>query len=237
MIGLIILVIVCSITYSIEIIFGLGGTILMLPLLTWYFDAKTLVIYSVVPQIMVAAIGLYYSPRTVDRRFLSGMLLFAILGAAAGIAAFTHVSGGQFKILLGLAVLAAGIYLITAPQVFRIAPATGRALDVAAGFSQGLFGISGPVSMTRLLGTFTDKTIVRNAGFAFFLSLNIARGIFYWVTGSVDPMVVTMALVSMPALAAALLVANRLHFQLRQETFRRVAAWLIALGGISILLN
>jgi hypothetical protein len=50
-------------------------------------------------------------------------------------------------------------------------------------------------------------------------------------------MVVTMALVSMPALAAALLVANRLHFQLRQETFRRVAAWLIALGGISILLN
>ena len=45
MIGLIILVIVCSITYSIEIVFGLGGTILMLPLLTWYFDAKTLVIH------------------------------------------------------------------------------------------------------------------------------------------------------------------------------------------------
>ncbi len=98
MISLIILVIVCAITYSVEIVFGLGGTILMLPLLTWFFDAKTLVIYSVVPQIMVASIGLYRSPRTVDRRFLYGMLVFAALGTVAGIAAFAHVSGGQFKV-------------------------------------------------------------------------------------------------------------------------------------------
>lgn len=237
MTSLIILVIICAITYSVEIVFGLGGTILMLPLLTWFFDAKTLVIYSVVPQILVASIGLYYSPRTVDRRFLVAMLAFAAIGAVAGIAAFSHVSGGQFRVLLGFAVLAAGAYLLAAPSALRIAPAAGRALDIAAGFSQGFFGISGPISMTRLLGTFPDKTVVRNMGFAFFLSLNIVRGASYWITGSLDAQVVTMAAVSIPVLGAVLLVANGLHFRLRQSTFRRVAAWLIALGGVSILFH
>ena len=237
MISLIILVIVCAITYSVEIVFGLGGTILMLPLLTWFFDAKTLVIYSVVPQIMVASIGLYRSPRTVDRRFLCGMLLFAALGTVAGIAAFAQVSGAQFKVLLGFAVLAAGVYLTAVPGVFRISPAMGRVLDVAAGFSQGFFGISGPISMTRLLGTFPDKTVVRNMGFAFFLSLNVVRGVSYWISGSLDEQVVTMSVVSIPVLAAVLLAANGLHFRLKESTFRRVAAGLIVLGGLSILFH
>ena len=35
--------------------------------------------------------------------------------------------------------------------------AMGRALDIAAGFSQGFFGISGPISMTRLLGSSAGK--------------------------------------------------------------------------------
>jgi uncharacterized membrane protein YfcA len=60
--ALIILTIVCVLTYSFEIVFGLAGTVLMLPLLSHLYPPKTLVIYSVVPQILVARHGLVRSP-------------------------------------------------------------------------------------------------------------------------------------------------------------------------------
>ena len=63
--SLILLTLVCIFTYTFEIVFGLAGTILLLTLLTWLYDAKTLVIYSTLPQILVGTIGLARSPRTV----------------------------------------------------------------------------------------------------------------------------------------------------------------------------
>ena len=71
--ALIILTIVCALTYTFEIVFGLAGTILMLPLLSFLFPVKTLVVYSVLPQILVAVIGLVRSPKKVDRKFLAGL--------------------------------------------------------------------------------------------------------------------------------------------------------------------
>ena len=88
MLPLIILTLVCALTYSFEIVFGLAGTILMLPVLSFFFDTKTLVIYSILPQILVAVIGLARSPRTVKLEFLAKMLLFATLGALAGLYLF-----------------------------------------------------------------------------------------------------------------------------------------------------
>jgi len=47
--ALIVLTLVCALTYTFEIVFGLAGTILMQPLLSFLCDARTLVIYSVLP--------------------------------------------------------------------------------------------------------------------------------------------------------------------------------------------
>ena len=82
------LILVCVLTYSFEIVFGLAGTILMLALLSSMFDPKILVIYSVLPQILVGGIGLLRSPSTVNVEFLLGMLGFAALGTIAGLSLF-----------------------------------------------------------------------------------------------------------------------------------------------------
>ena len=69
--ALALLTLVCVLTYTFEIVFGLAGTILMLPLplLSHLYPPKTLVIYSVVPQILVAAIGLVRSPKKADAQW------------------------------------------------------------------------------------------------------------------------------------------------------------------------
>ena len=180
MISLAILTLVCVLTYSFEIVFGLAGTILMLPLLSFLYDTKTLVIYSVLPQILVAAIGLMRSPKKVGGQFMVGMLSFAGLGAIAGFALFYYFSASVFQMLLASAITAAGLFLVIAPHRAKFNSAGMRVMDTLAGTSQALFGISGPF------------------------------------------------------LAVTLWFGNQLHLHINERVFRRVVAWMILLGGMSL---
>ncbi len=228
---------VCSLTYSFEIIFGLAGTILMLATLTLFYSAKTLVVYSVLPQILVGTIGLARSPRTVRIGFLSGMLAFASLGGAIGLFLFYRVPASVFHYLLATLITLAGLHLVMGPRRLRLRPAGGRILDTLAGTSQALFGISGPIAMTRLLATFGDKTIVRNYALAFFLALNILRATGYLLTHTITPQIGRLMLYSGPFVATALWFSNHLHFRVNETLFRRGAAWIILASGLSMLLH
>jgi uncharacterized protein len=234
MLALIALTIVCILTYTFEIVFGLAGTVVLLAVLTWLYDAKTLVIYSAMPQILVAGIGLLRSPRTVRLEVLTGMLVFAGMGAVAGLYLFYQFPLPLFQMLLAAAITLFGTYLVVSPNRFRLTPAVARSLDTLAGFSAALFGISGPVTMTRLMATFSDKTIIRNYAFAFFLSLNLFRVGGYVLNGTFTRPILEMMLISGPFIAVALWHSNQLHFHVNEKLFRRVVAWVVLLGGLSL---
>lgn len=237
MLPVIILTVVCILTYSFEIVFGLAGTILMLPLLSFWFDAKTLVIYSTLPQILVGGIGLMRSPRTVELAFLAKMLGFATLGGVAGLYLFYQFSVTVFHNLLAGAITLFGLFLVVAPGRLMLSPWAARIFDTLAGVSQALFGISGPIAMTRLLGSFQDKTVVRNYALAFFLCLNLFRVGGYVMNMTFTREILVMMLVSGPFLVLALWFANHLHFRINERLFRRVIAWIILLGGLSLFVR
>lgn len=237
MLPLIALTVVCALTYSFEIVFGLGGTLMMLPLLGLLFDTKTLVIYSTLPQILVGTIGIARSPRTVELRYLAGMLGFAALGGTAGTWLFYHLDAPLFRRALATTIAVFGVYLLIAPRRLRLPPWGARVFDGMAGVSQSLFGISGPIAMTRLLASFDDKTVVRNYALAFFLAMNVLRAGGYAVAGLIDATVVRMMLVSAPGLAIALWFANDLHPTVSERLFRRAVAWAIVAGGVSMFLH
>jgi uncharacterized membrane protein YfcA len=234
MLALAVLTLVCALTYGVEIVFGLAGTILMLPVMSFFYDTKTLVVYSCLPQILVGVIGLARSPRTVELPVLGRMLAAAAIGAVVGFAVFYALPETVFRALLAAVVIFFGIYLVVAPARLRLAPAAARALDALAGASQALFGISGPIAMTRLLASFRDKLSVRNYALAFFLSLNLLRAGTYLVNGTITSEIATMMAASALPLALTLWYANHLHFRVREERFRRVVAWLILLGGLTL---
>jgi len=234
MFALIVLTIVCILTYTFEIVFGLAGTVILLTALTWLYDAKTLVIYSAMPQILVASIGLLRSPRTVRLDVLAGMLVSAGLGAVLGLYLFYQFPLSLFQLLLAATITLFGVYLVVAPNRLRLTPALARSLDALAGFSAALFGISGPVAMTRLMATFSDKTIVRNYALAFFLALNLFRVGGYLLNGTFTQPILEMMLVSGPFIAVALWYSNQLHFRVNEKMFRRVVAWVVLFGGLSL---
>ena len=235
--ALILLTLVCIVTYTFEIVFGLAGTILLLTLLTWLYDAKTLVIYSTLPQILVGAIGLARSPRTVRWPVLAGMLGFAGLGGIVGLYLFYRVPAGLFQLLLAAVITLSGLWLVLAPGRLRLTPLSAHALDTLAGVSQALFGISGPVAMTRMLASFPDKTTVRNYALAFFLALNLFRAAGYLLNGTFTADNGLMMLFTGPFIALALWFGNRLHFRVNEQRFRQVVAWVILAGGVSLFIH
>jgi len=232
--ALALLTVVSAITYSFEIVFGLAGTVMMLLVMSHFYDAKSLVIYSCLPQILVGTIGLIRSPRTVQVGYLARMLGFATLGAFAGLWLFYYFSADTFHVLLASAISLFGLYLVAFPSRIRIGPVAARALDMFAGASQALFGISGPIAMTRLLGTFDHRTVVRNYALAFFLALNLFRLGGYLVNGTIDSEIQRMMAVAGPVLAVVLWFSNRLHFHVNEVAFRRVVAWAVLAGGLSL---
>ncbi len=232
--ALIILTLVCALTYTFEIVFGLAGTILMIPLLSFLFPVKTLVVYSVLPQVLVATIGIMRSPKKIDRKFLGGMLVFAFMGAVVGFTLFYNVSSETFRVLLAAGITATGLFMVIAPHRAKFNPAGLRAMDTLAGTSQALFGISGPIAMTRLLATYRDKNTVRHYAFAFFLAMNSLRAIEYSIHGTYTEEILWMMAVSAPFLAVTLWFSNQLHLHINERMFRKVVAWMILVGGFSL---
>ena len=237
MLALILLTLVCILTYSFEIVFALAGTVLMLPLMSAFYDTKTLVIYSVLPQILVALIGLARTRVTVDLKFLAGMLLFAGFGAIAGFALFYYFSADVFQVLLASAITATGLFLVAAPNRTHLGRKAARVLDTLAGTSQALFGISGPIAMTRLLASFEKKTEVRQYAFAFFLAMNGLRAVVYLLHGTYTDEILEMMLFSAPFLAIALWFSHQLHLRVHERGFRRGVSWAILGGGITLFFH
>jgi len=237
MLPILLLTLVCSITFTFEIVFGLAGTIMMLMVMTLIYDAKTLVIYSILPQILTATIGLIRSEKTVNPGFLVKMLLFASAGSVAGLMLFYRFSTETFYYLLASAISTFGLFLVISPHVIKLNSMTQRILDVLAGVSQALFGISGPIAMTRLIGSFSDQLVIRNYALAFFLSMNIFRAGAYIINNTITPDILQMMMISGPVLAIVLWNANHLHLKVNEYMFRKVVSWIILLGGLSLLLN
>lgn len=209
----------------------------MLSVMTFFYDTKTLVIYSVLPQFLAASIGLIRSPNTVEKYFLIKMVMFASLGAIAGITVFYYLPHSLFHQLLASTITFFGLYLVVSPKIVKLNNFFARSLDITAGASQALFGISGPIAMTRLLGTFDDKTVIRNYALAFFLALNVFRVGGYVSNQAFTPEILQMIYISGPFIAIALWYSNHLHFKINDVIFKKVVAWVILIGGITMLLN
>lgn len=230
-----VLTVVCMLTYAFEITFGLAGTIMMITIMSYFISAKTLVVYSLLPQVLVGIIALTRSERTVELRFLGGMVGFAAMGSLAGFYVFYNISSELFQLLLACVITLSGFYLVFAPGRLTVGPISGRMLDTLAGTSMALFGISGPIAMTRLLGTFDKKILIRNYALAFFLSMNLVRAVGYISNGTISADIGRVMLISAPFLIVTLWYANHLHHKVNDSAFKRVVSWVILLGGLSML--
>lgn len=231
---LILLILVCSITFSFEIVFGLAGTILMVTIMSMFIDPKILTIYSILPQVLVAVIALLKSYKSIEFKNVFIMIIIASVGVIIGSRFFKEISPKTFEALLAIVITAAGIFMIISPG-FNINKTVQKIMDFSSGLSHSIFAISGPIVMTRLLGTYEDKSKIRTSAFMFYLGINIARIINYTINKTVTPEIWKMFYISAPFLIIVLYFADKLHVKIKNETFKKYVAWIVLFSGIYML--
>lgn len=230
------LIFICALTYSFEIVFGLAGTIMMMPIMGFFMGSKTLVVYSLLPQILTTTIALSRSYKKTNIQVFLSMFAMAAVGGLIGGYFFVRIPHEIFQRLLATVIVLAGIFLVISPN-FKINKTGNRILDFLAGLSHSFFGISGPFVMTRLLGTFEDKTIIRNNALMFFCGLNCIRAGYYFSNGSFTPDIRQMYLISVIFLVPVLFFAEKLHFKVNDRVFKKVVAWIILFSGMIYLIK
>lgn len=233
--SLFILSVVVSLVYCFEIVYGLAGTVILIPIMSFFFPTKVLVVYSILPQMAAFLMAIISSPKVLNFRFLLKMLFYAFLGAAAGLYLFSNLSDSVFELMLASLITLCGLYLVFIPSGLKLNSFWKRLFDMLAGFSHVLFGISGPIVMTRMLSTFENKTEIRNHALAFFFSMNLVRLSSYLWNGEFTPEILKMMEVSVLPLLLGLYVGNKLHRKSSDKSFRRVVSYVILVCGVIML--
>lgn len=229
------LTLICCVTFSFEIVFGLAGTVLMMPVATLLYDPKTLVVFSLLPQLTTSSVALATSHRQVDWKSVLQMVLFASVGALIGVWVFQIISSELLKKILGLSIAGAGVFMLISPRL-KLSLTFQKLLDVSAGFFHAMIGISGPIVATRLVGSVEDKTSIRNQLLTFFLLINILRLVAYVVTDRISPEILKLWLVGGPFIILAVIFSNRFHYRVPNVAFKKVITFAIILSGIVLLI-
>ena len=110
------LIVVCCLTYSFEAIFGLAGTILMMPIGVLIMDAKTLVIFALLPQLASSTVVLSTSAKKINQKLLVQMFILAAIGALIGLWVFSQISSDLLKLVLGISITIAGLLMLLTPN-------------------------------------------------------------------------------------------------------------------------
>ena len=87
------------------------------------------------------------------------------------------------------------------------------------------------------MATYRNKTKIRNSAFVFYIGVNIVRGVNYTINNSINLKIWKMILISTPFLFVVLLFADKLHYKIDDEMFKKYLSWIILFSGVFLLIK
>jgi len=174
---------------------------------------------------------------TIDRKRISPLIAGGLVGVPIGIVVLTRVDQHAIKIVLGLLLVAYGLYALATPRLPVIARG-GRAADAAIGFVAGLMGGLGgysgvlPTIWTQLRGW--PKDAARGVYQPFILVMQVATLV---AAGAVtlDRLSLVLIGAALPPLVAGAWLGWIAFGRLDERRFRQVLAVMIAASGAALV--
>ena len=222
---------------------GFGGAV-GLPLLALVIPVKILApAWSLVGIVSSAAI-IGRDRRHVARREFLGLLPGCALGVAAGLFLFKTLDAVLLARALGAFVILYAFYslwMTTRPPGSR-PPVPPALLRPAASFLSGAVGTMFGAMASIFFAMYLDASGANKQAFratlsAMLLTLSVARAIGYAAVDELTLDSFLLCAAALPAMGLGLLVGDRIHSGLSQETFQRVVCAALFLCGVPLLLK
>ncbi|MEY4669566.1 MAG: hypothetical protein RL518_2265 [Pseudomonadota bacterium] len=225
-------------SFFIQGVFGFGGGLIAVPLLSFITDPKTSVTLVMLFQVLVG--GLIFPVRNkIDWPTLGKILPWLFLGVLLGLFFLQRVSSSLISQILGTYLI---VYaLVSAAKLSKklgtLTANMAMVSGVTSGFIQGLFGTGGPMLVTYLREKCPEQTVFRASVIAGLFILNIIRLCVSFPSGMLSHSVLDIALPTAPFVLIALFVGHHLSGRIKPFFFEVCVLILLASSGVGLLIR
>jgi len=221
-----------------EALFGFGGGLVAVPLLSLFLDVHDAVVLVAIFQFLLGFIVLR-NFREVAWSLLPPLLVGMVLGVLIGVKILPIVSEQLLRVLLAAYILAFLVKTKLAPElaVTRASWTGGIFSGVVSGFLQGCLGIGGPAMVIYLKGILSNARVFR-ASVIFCLSIvNLMRIPLVGYAELLAPPIIRTALIALPAFLIAVFLGQRYHRRIPEQMYFRVIYTLLAVTAVSLIIR
>lgn len=231
---------VAFLAFFLKGIAGIGVSTVAVPILSLIIGAKQIVVLSSIVNVVGGLLMYRIDPQPAERRYWWPIAISMIIGAVLGGIALKLTPLKSFEKILGITILAAGIWFIIwrgkqkSTSFLEKLPEKGCLKDYVIGFLGGLaggfVGINSPIFILYF-GSHLAKGPLRRLLVLILLPLAIANVIIYAALGLMSTQIVLYSLISLPGLLLGVYVGNRTFFRISEKVFGAI------LGAVLILLS
>jgi uncharacterized protein len=175
--------------------------------------------------------------RVIEPRRVWPFLTAGLIGVPIGVALLVRTDAQALKFVLGIFLVAYGLYALLAPRLPKIGG--GRVADAAVGFAGGILGGLGgysgvlPAIWCQLRGW--PKETSRGIYQPFILMAHVTTLILVGVV-ALDRAALLLFLAALPALALGAWTGWQIYGRLDERRFRQVLAALLVVSGAALVI-
>ena len=232
--------IVAFLAFFLKGIVGIGVGTVAIPLLSLIIGAKEVVVLSSIVNVIGSLVMFRIDPLPASRRYWWPIAGLMIAGAVLGGIALKLTPLKSFEKILGIAILAAGIWFVIwrgkqkSDSFLEQMPDEARFKDdvigLCGGFTGGFVGINLPI-FVLYFGSYLAKSPMRRLMVLTLMPLHIAQVIIYSTLGLMEVQILIYALIALPGLLLGIYFGNRTFFRISEKIFGTI------LGAVLILLS
>lgn len=219
-----------------EAIFGFGGGLISVPLLTLLLGVRDGVTLALVFQTLMGIL-IFKAHRDISWKAAKPMTFTLIIGAALGTLLLSSVSIILLQLFLAIMII---VFLIKSTwfnglNLKKYGSDGARATGFTGGLFQGVIGVGGPIVTMYLSAILTRKSALRATLIYLLFITCIARIIMSIPQGLFNSNVLHLTLISLPFFLVAIFFGQRL-FERINETYYRTGINIILVGSAIALL-
>lgn len=232
--------IVSFLAFFLKGIAGIGVSTVAVPILSLFIGAKQIVVLSSIVNVIGGLVMYRIDPQPTSRRYWWPIAALMIFGAVIGGIALKLTPLKSFEKILGIAILAAGIWFIIwrgkkkSNSFLEQMPQKGCVKDYLIGFvgglSGGFVGINSPIFILYF-GSYLAKGPMRRLLVLILLPSAVSQVVTYTALGLMNSQILLYGMICLPGLLLGIYIGNRTFFRISEKIFG------IVLGGVLIALS
>lgn len=231
---IILIIAILCLSFSIESIFGIGGTIIALTILGFFYDIREMVPLALFAG-TIASLTIYCTDRkSFSSKILGRVLLFGIPGLFIGTIFLKYIQAEHIRQIFAIFLIIYSVWTLSSPH-FRFSNPVKHLLNFSGGILGGMFGTPGPFLVAASREFFSHKSELRVTFAVIFLCLNLIRGPIYFAQGITNIEAILPFWWGVFPLVLCMYMGHYLHIKISEVNFQKGLSILLGLSGITFL--